>query len=209
MKLEDLLNYFKEINMLDEIIDAFRKIKREWFVPLEYKKSAYEDIVIPLFDYVTISQPSLLAEMIKELEIKKGLKILEIGTGSGFSTSLLSYLVGKDGLIVSIEINEKAYNYAKERIKELMRKGIISNNIIPVLGNGYYGYKEYSPYDRIICHASVKEIPKYWLEQINDGIIITPVGDYFQKLMKYIVRNGRIEKEIYLEDVIFTSLKNV
>jgi len=145
--------------------------------------------------------------MLDSLELKEGLKVLEIGTGSGFSTALLSYLIGERGRIVSIEINKKAYEYAKEKLEELVNRKIIPKNFTLVLGNGYYGYEKEKPYDRIICHAAVKEIPKPWLEQMENGIIVSPVGSFYQKLEKIIVKNRRIEKRIPLLDVIFVPLK--
>lgn len=207
MKLKDLLNYLESYGISKKTLDAFKKIKREWFVPEEYKEFAYYDEVIPLFDDVTISQPYVLALMLDELEISEGLKILEIGTGSGFSTALLSHLVGEKGKVISIEINEKAYNYAISKLENLVNKKIIFRNFEVILGNGYYGYEKYKPYDRIICHASVEEIPKYWLNQIENGIIISPVGKSYQKLMKYKIENNKIIESKYLLDVIFVNLK--
>ncbi|MEM4571421.1 MAG: protein-L-isoaspartate O-methyltransferase [Nanopusillaceae archaeon] len=207
MKLEDLLNYLESLGISKKILEAFKEIKREWFVPEKYKDFAYYDEVVPLFDDVTISQPYVLALMLDELEILEELKILEIGTGSGFSTALLSYLVGRNGKIISIEINEKAYKYATLKLEDLVNKKIISKNFEIILGNGYYGYEKYKPYDRIICHAAVEKIPKYWLNQIENGIIVSPVGKLYQKLMKYKIENGIIVESKHLLDVVFVNLK--
>jgi len=207
VKIEDLIDVLKSFNVSQKTIEAFKVIRREWFVPEKYREYAYFDEVIPLFEDVTISQPSVLALMLDSLELKEGLKVLEIGTGSGFSTALLSYLVGENGKIISIEINKKAHEYAKKKLKELVNSGIIPKNFILILGNGYYGYEKEKPYDRIICHAAVKDIPEAWLEQIENGIIISPIGDLYQKLEKIIIKNGKIEERIPLLDVIFVPLK--
>lgn len=209
MDLYSFLKYLRKIGISENVIKAFEVIKREWFVPEEYKDRAYYDEVTPLFDNeVTVSQPSLVAKMLDELELYKGLKVLEIGTGSGFSTALTSYLVGENGLVVSIDIDKRAYNYAKERLDKLIDEKVIPNNIKLILGNGYFGYKELSPYDRIIAHVGIMKVPEYWLDQIKNGIIIAPVGDiFFQKLMKYIIKDGKIVEEKYLDDVIFVMMK--
>jgi len=207
MRIEDLIRVLESYNISEKVREAFMVIKREWFVPEEYKEYAYYDEVIPLFDDVTISQPSVVAIMLDSLELKEGLKVLEIGTGSGFSTALLSYLVGEKGKIISMEINKKAYEYAKEKLEELVNRKIIPKNFTLVLGNGYYGYEKEKPYDRIICHAAVREIPEPWLEQIENGIIVSPIGGLYQKLEKIIIKNKRIEKRIPLLDVIFVPLK--
>ncbi|HIP66944.1 MAG TPA: hypothetical protein EYH09_02360, partial [Candidatus Nanopusillus sp.] len=108
--LQDFIKYLRTLGISNNVIEAFKVIKREWFVPEEYKNFAYNDEVIPIKEGVTISQPSVLATMIDALEIKPGLKILEIGTGSGFSTAILSYLVGPNGRIISVEMDEDAYS---------------------------------------------------------------------------------------------------
>jgi len=207
MKIEDLIGILKSFDVSEKTIEAFKVIKREWFVPEEYKEYSYYDEVIPLFEDVTISQPSVLAIMLDFLELRDGLKVLEIGTGSGFSTALLSYLVGERGKIISIEINKKAYEYAREKLEELVSKKIIYRNFKLILGNGYYGYEKEKPYDRIMCHAAINEVPDTWLEQIENGIIVSPIGNLYQKLEKIFVKNGKIEKRIPLLDVIFVPLK--
>ncbi len=207
MGLEDLIAVLKSYYISPRILEAFKKIKREWFVPPEYKEYAYYDEVIPLFEDITISQPSVVAIMLEALEVQEGLKILEIGTGSGFSTALLSYLVGEDGRVISMEINKRAFEYAKERLDELVDKNIIPRNFTLILGNGYYGYEKEKPYDGIISHAAVEKIPKYWINQIDEGIIVAPVGKYSQKLEKIIVSEGKIVERVPIVDVIFVPLK--
>jgi len=210
MNIEDLIEILKHYNISEKVIEAFKVIKREWFVPERYKDYAYYDEVIPLFDDVTISQPSVVAIMLDALELREGLKILEIGTGSGFSTALLSYLVGEKGKVISIEINKNAYEYAKQKLEDLVNKKIIPKNFTLVLGNGYYGYEKEKPYDRIICHAAIKKLSKPWLDQIENGIVVSPIGDPYrgyQKLEKIIIKNGGIEKRIPLLEVVFVPLK--
>ncbi|RDD52277.1 protein-L-isoaspartate O-methyltransferase [Nanoarchaeota archaeon NZ13-N] len=207
MKIENLLELLKSYNISENVIEAFKAIKREWFVPEEYKEYSYYDEVIPLFEDVTISQPSVVAFMLDLLEVGKGMKILEIGTGSGYSTALLSYLVGENGRIISMEINRRSYEYARSKLEELVTKNVIPDNFELILGNGYYGYERGCPYDRIICHAAIKNIPDYWLRQMEDGIIVAPVGGYYQRLEKIIVRRGKIIEKYPTIEVIFVPLK--
>ena len=207
-RLQDLIDHLRTLGVSNKVIEAFEVIKREWFVPEEYKDFAYNDEVIPIKEGVTISQPSVLATMIDALEVKPRLKILEIGTGSGFSTAILSYLVGPEGNIISIEIDEEAYSYAKEKLNFLINKKIIPNNIKLVLGDGSLGYPQEAPYDRIISHAGCARVPNPWIWQLkNNGIIVAPVGPTWdQKLTKIRKIDGKIEKKV-LMDVLFVPLR--
>jgi len=208
MDLEKFCEYLRNLGFSEKIVEAFKKVKREWFVPEKYKNESYEDIVIPIKEGVTISQPSVLAYMLEYLELKEDLKVLEIGTGSGFSTALISYLIGKNGKVISIEIDEYAYKYANEKLKKLVKENIIPDNIELVLGDGSLGYPKEAPYDRIIAHAGCYKIPNPWLWQLKeDGIIIAPIGpSWNQKLTKIIKRKGKLEKQELL-DVIFVPLR--
>lgn len=191
----------------EEIAKLFKIIKREWFVPEEYKNFAEEDIVIPLKEDVTISQPYVLARMLELLDVREGNKILEIGTGSGFSTALLSILTGKNGKVVSIEIDKYAHEYAKSKLEELIKKGIIYDNIILVYGDGKYGYVKESPYDRIIIHAATEYLSDEIINQLNNyGIIVVPLGYPESKLYKIIKENNKL-KFIGDIDVLFVKLK--
>ena len=206
--LQDFIKYLRTLGISNNVIEAFKVIKREWFVPEEYKNFAYNDEVIPIKEGVTISQPSVLATMIDALEIKPGLKILEIGTGSGFSTAILSYLLGPNGRVISVEMDEDAYSFAKERLNYLINKKIIPNNIKLILGDGSLGYSQEAPYDRVISHASCTRVPNPWIWQLKDnGVIVAPIGPVWdQKLAKIKKVSGKLEKEI-LMDVLFVPLR--
>lgn len=175
------LGYLKNSN----IINAFEEIKREDFVPEKYKEKAYENIPLPIGDNQTTSQPLVVAFMLELLDPKKGNSILEIGTGSGWQTALLANMISslddnKTGIdssnIISIEYIPALYNFALENLNKY---NILERDNIKILNeNGYNGYEEYAPYDRIISGASAEEIPKSWKEQLKiGGIIVSPVKD--------------------------------
>jgi len=195
--IDYLCKILEKYQIRDSIKKAFCEIDRRFFVPNEYKDIAYEDVVIPLKEEVTISQPTLLAYMIDILNPKDGDKILEIGTGSGYSTAILSYLVGKKGKIISMEIDDFAYNYAKEKINQLIKSEKIYNNISIIKGDGTLGYPKESPYDKIIVHTALPMIPNPLVWQLkNIGVIVAPVGRHYdQKLILAKKIYGKLQKE--------------
>jgi len=172
------------------VIEAFRKIPREIFIPEKYREFAYFDGPIEIGFGQTISQPFIIALMVSELEPQKGLKCLEVGTGSGYQTAILLHL----GLKV----------YSIERIKELAL--IATKNLLKLnfkdfnifVRDGTLGLPEYAPFDRIIVSASAPKIPESLISQLssNNGIMIIPVGDrHMQNLVKIIKTNHDIQKK--------------
>jgi len=163
-----------------KIAEAMEKIEREYFVPNELVSSAYIDLPLPIGYRQTISAPSIIGIMLKELMIKEGMKVLEIGTGSGWQTALLSFLVGEKGKVYSIEKISQLAKKAEERMQLFRIK-----NVEIKVGDGTLGLKEKSPFDRIIVSASAPEIPKPLLEQLaNEGRMLIPIGTgYWQELM--------------------------
>lgn len=164
-----------------EIALAMKTIKREFFVDKYFRESCYLDLPLSIGFGQTISAPSIVGIMLKELDVKKGMKILEIGTGSGWQTALLSKLVGKEGTVYSIERIEQLEQIAKERFQELK-----INNILTKVGDGSEGWKEYAPFDRIIVSASTPKIPDPLIEQLSEsGKMIIPIGiSYWQDLIR-------------------------
>ena len=178
--LNDLIIHLKKSRFLndDKVEDAFRKIPRHEFVESSDLDRAYYNEPLPIMDNQTISQPGVVSRMTEWLDIKDGQKILEIGTGSGWQTAILSYLVGK-GTVYSVERHTELVNFARKNLKKL---GIGNTHVI--LGDGSLGYSEESPYDRIIITAACTEIPSPLLEQLDEnGLIIAPVGDSSQSLI--------------------------
>jgi protein-L-isoaspartate(D-aspartate) O-methyltransferase len=171
-----------------DILEAFLKVSRHMFVPEEYQKYAYEDEPLPIGYGQTISQPYIVALMTDILDVKKGMKVLEIGTGSGYQSAILSEL----GCIVySIEkISQLA-----ERAKEILEK--LHYNVFVYTINGTLGLEEFAPYQRIIVTAAAPSIPQPLIEQTEEGgKIVIPVGDYFfQELVRGTKKHGKLTTE--------------
>jgi protein-L-isoaspartate(D-aspartate) O-methyltransferase len=162
----------------EKIIEAFLKVPRNLFVENE----PFEDIAVYYELGQTSSQPSLIAEMLELLEIKKDDKVLEIGTGSGYLTALLCEL---SYFVYSIDIFQEFIIRADEKLKLLNYK-----NYKLFVRDGNYGLEEFSPYDKIIVSAYVENIPISLLEQLNlEGIMVIPVGkknfQHLYKIIKY------------------------
>ena len=151
------------------ILNAMEQTSREKFISKTFMGRSYEDIPLPIDCDQTVSQPSLVALMIDQLEIPKRSKILEIGTGSGFQSAVLSKLASR---VYSLERHNDLVISAKERLFKLD-----ISNVTIILGDGFLGYKNQAPFDRIIVSAAVEEIPKILLDQLKiDGIMVLPVG---------------------------------
>lgn len=155
------------------VLAAIAAVDRAVFVPEERKAEAYEDYPLPIGFGQTISQPYTIARMLELLiqnskfEIRN-LKILEIGTGSGWQTSLLSKLFGK---VFSVETFSDLARKAEFEIRNLKFE-----NVRIKVGDGKKGWKEYAPYDGIICGANAQEIPAAWMKQLKTGgRIVCPV----------------------------------
>jgi len=178
--LNDLINYLRDSRFLtdDNVESAFRNIPRHEFVLKSELNRAYYNEPLSIMKNQTISQPGVVSRMTEWLDIKDGQKILEIGTGSGWQTAILSYLV-ETGTVYSVERHQKLVTFARENLEKL---GIENAHVI--LGDGSLGYPQASPYDRIIITAACTEIPLPLLEQLaENGLIIAPVGDSSQSLV--------------------------
>ncbi|KFM17284.1 Protein-L-isoaspartate O-methyltransferase [Marine Group I thaumarchaeote SCGC AAA799-B03] len=178
--LNNLICNLKDSGFLTDkkVESAFWNIPRHEFVPTSEKKFAYFNEPLPIKNNQTISQPAVVSRMTEWLDVHNGQKILEIGTGSGWQTAILSYLVGA-GSVYSIDIHPELINFARKNLEKL---GIDNAHII--LGDGSLGYSQESPYDRIIITAACTEIPLPLFEQLSDdGLLIAPVGDSSQSLV--------------------------
>ena len=172
----------------EELINAFLNVKRHLFVDKDLEDLAYEDYPLSIGYNQTISQPYIIALMIEKLEIKKSDSVLEIGTGSGYQTAIISKLAKE---VYTVELNEVLYSLAKDRLANLGYK-----NIYTKLGDGYEGWKEKAPFNKIIVSCSPSELPEKLFEQLAKyGKMIIPLDALFiQKLYLY-TKNDTIAKE--------------
>ncbi|MBU1039356.1 protein-L-isoaspartate(D-aspartate) O-methyltransferase [Patescibacteria group bacterium] len=176
-----------------ELKEAWLKVDRAKFVPPEFINQAYEDTPLPLGKEQTISQPSVVAFMLDLLAVKKGMKILEVGSGSGFVTALLATLVGPQGKIISLEIISTLVEQAKQNLSFYNYANV---NLLAADGSG--GYKKEAPYDRIILSAAAQELKEELLEQLSDtGRLVAPVGRHEHSLLVWQRQKNKIIKKIY------------
>jgi protein-L-isoaspartate(D-aspartate) O-methyltransferase len=158
------------------VLDAMRKIPRHLFVDPKMMDSAYDDNAMPLSHNQTISQPYIVALMTELLELEPSSKTLEIGTGCGYQTAALAEIVEH---VYTIEIIAELAESAWERLKTLGYQ-----NIHGKIGNGYYGWEEHAPFDRIIVTAAPEKVPERLIQQLAiGGRLVLPVGSYYQDLV--------------------------
>jgi len=201
---DDLILELKENGITDKgILTAIKKVPRELFVNEISNQWAYENKPLPVECGQTISQPYIVAYMIQCLKIKKADKILEIGTGTGYQTAIISHLCQK---IYTIEIFNKLFQQAKTNINKLKIK-----NVIYKLGNGVNGWEEKILFDAIIVSAASKKIPPKLLNnlKIHGNLIIPkkyPLENQKLILIKKTGKNSFDQKELF--DVRFVPLLN-
>ena len=171
------------------VIESSRTTKRHHFVDPEYRSKAYYDMALPIGDAQTISSPYIVAVMTEALAPEPTDRVLEIGTGSGYQAAILSPLVKE---VYSIEIVESLGKNAAKVLEDLGYQ-----NVFTKVGDGFLGWEEHAPFDKIIVTCSPEEIPKPLEEQLREGgLMIIPVGErYQQTLYSMRKRNGKLEKE--------------
>ncbi|HEX7977993.1 MAG TPA: protein-L-isoaspartate(D-aspartate) O-methyltransferase [Gemmatimonadaceae bacterium] len=173
------------------VLRAFDLTPRHAFVPTGVRHRAYEDAPLPIGSGQTISQPSIHARYLEMLELKGQERVLEIGTGSGYQTVLLSHLVAQ---VFTIERIAALYTIARENIA---RAG--ATNVSMLLGDGTVGWRQYSPYDAILVSAGGPTIPQPLVDQLAEGgRMIVPVGGRDEQVLKLVVKRGG---EVRISDV--------
>ena len=184
-----------------KVLEAIKKIPREDFVLEEFKKLAYEDQALPIVSSQSISQPYTVAFMLQSLELKENDKVLEIGSGSGWNSSLISFITKTK--VFTVEFNKEVAEFAKATLKKSKTK-----NVKIIIGDGNKGYEKEMPYDKITITAACSKIPFNLIKQLkNKGILLAPIGNLFeQELIKIRKVNNEIEKE-KLGKFVFVPLK--
>jgi protein-L-isoaspartate(D-aspartate) O-methyltransferase len=177
------------------IIKAFQKIKRVDFLPDEMKDLAELNEALPIGYGQTISQPLVVAFMLEQLQAEPGDKVLDIGSGSGWTTALLADIVGEKGKVIGIEVVPGLKRFGEENVAKynFVEKGIVSF----VCDDGSEGYKKEAPFDRILVSAAAVKVPEVWKEQLKiEGRIVTPMNSSIWLLIKKSSIKG---KEVFEE----------
>ena len=164
------------------VLGVMREIPRHLFVAPGMESRAYGDHALPIGEGQTISQPFMVALMTQALELTGRERVLEIGTGSGYQTAILSRLAEQ---VFSIERVEGLAARARAVLE-----GLGASNVAIRVGDGTIGWKEFEPYDRIIVTAGAPEVPPSLEEQLGDpGIMAVPVGSQGLQQLRIIVKN--------------------
>ncbi len=168
-------NYLKS----PEIINAFRKIKREDFLLPGDEDQAEVNAPLSIGFSQTISQPLTVAFMLELLQAKPGDKVLDVGSGSGWTCALLAEIVGESGKVYGIERIRELKEFAKKNIKKY---NFIDKGIAQIFcSDGYKGLPEFAPFDKIIVAAAAEETPKKLLKQLKvGGRMVLPVGRQYE-----------------------------
>ena len=173
----------------ERVIQSMLTTPRHEFVPINIRNQSYFDMALPIGGQQTISAPFIVAYMTEALNPQPTDKVLEIGTGSGYQAAVLSPLVGS---VYSIEIVEELGYKAKSTLQKLKY-----NNVKTKVGDGFKGWAEYAPFDKIIVTCSPERIPIPLVQQLKEGgRMVIPVGQRYQQTM-YIMRkeNGKLKAE--------------
>jgi len=165
---------------MDPIEKAFEEVKRRNFVPDDQQNYADVDTALPIGLGQTISQPTTVWLMLEWLEAEPGNKILDVGSGSGWTTALLSFLVGPKGKVYAIEKIPELMEFGRENC----RRAGVKNAKFYQAGQAF-GLPKYAPYDRILVSASASKLPQELLGQLADGgKLVIPVGNDILEIEK-------------------------
>jgi protein-L-isoaspartate(D-aspartate) O-methyltransferase len=157
------------------VLDAMLNVPRHLFVPESVRARSYGDHPLPIGFEQTISQPYIVAFMTQALDVQPGHRVLEIGTGSGYQAAILAELAGQ---VQTIEIVAPLADRARATLAALGYR-----NVDVRTGNGYLGWPEHAPYDRVMVTAAPDEVPAALVEQLKvGGLMAIPVGTFEQEL---------------------------
>jgi len=173
----------------EAVIDSIGKVPRHLFMDNAFLEFAYQDKAFPIACGQTISQPYTVAYQTQLLEPKKGEKVLEIGTGSGYQTAVLAEMGAK---VFSIERHKPLFEKTKNLLESLNYTGVKT-----FFGDGFKGQPAFAPFDKIIVTCGAEEIPMKLIEQLKPGgIMVIPVGPLAEQVMTIILKKPNGETEI-------------
>ena len=165
------------------VLRAVDVTPRHVFVPTGVRHRAYEDSALPIGNGQTISQPSVHARYLELLHLTGKERVLEVGTGTGYQTALLSHLAAQ---VFSIERVPALYERARDVLRQLDVR-----NVSMLLGDGTIGWRDYAPYDAILVSAGAPEVPAPLVEQLADGgTLLIPLGTKDEQILVSVERRG-------------------
>jgi len=176
------------------VLDAMQSVPRHRFIPNVTIEQAYSDHALPLDHGQTISQPYIVARMTELLQVRPGMNVLEVGTGSGYQTAILAKLGAR---VVTIERSDELAQRARNVLEDIFPDGSSrvpgepGAGITMVIADGTLGYPDKSPYDRILVTAAAPYVPEAYTQQLADpGRLVIPLGDRDSQTMAVIERRG-------------------
>lgn len=172
---------------------AMRHVPREDFLPESLRSEAYIDTPLPIGEGQTISAPHMVAIMVQQLVLGPGMRVLEIGAGSGYHAAVCAEVIAPDGHVWTIERISSLATFAEGNLK----KTGYGDSVTVIFGDGTKGLPEHAPYDRIFVAAGAPDIPEPLTEQLIDGgkMLIPIGGRYYQDLVRLTRKNKRLTKE--------------
>ncbi len=181
---QSLVDTIRHKGITDEsVLNGINAVPRHIFMDEAFLEHAYEDKAFQIGEGQTISQPYTVAYMTEMLSVQPGMKVLEIGTGSGYQASVLAAMGAK---VFSVERFRKLHETASKQLAQIGMK-----NIRLFFGDGYEGLPNFAPFDRIMITAAAKEIPQKLLKQLKiGGIMVIPLGKDSDQLMVKITKTG-------------------
>ena len=173
-----------------EVEAAMRSVPREEFVLHELRDDAYVDTPLPIGSGQTISAPHMVAIMAEKLRLRPGMKVLEVGAGSGYHAAVVAELVRPGGHVYTVERVEGLAEFARKNLQ----RAAYSEDVTVVVGDGSKGLPEHAPYDRIFVACGAPSVPSPLLDQLAEGgLMLVPVGGlHYQDLIKVEKREGKI-----------------
>ena len=172
------------------VLSAMEKVPREVFVPDIFRDQAYVDRALPIGQGQTLSRPLVVATMTQALKAEARMSVLEVGTGSGYQCAVLSRLARR---VYSVERHRPLLATAEARFRRLR-----FHNITAKVGDGYKGWREAAPFERIIVTAAPPDLPSDLVDQLAEGgVLVLPLGRLGrdQELLRVTRKEGRIEEE--------------
>jgi protein-L-isoaspartate(D-aspartate) O-methyltransferase len=211
----ELITELRRQGITDErVLGAIGRTPRELFVDAPFLDSAYHNTALPIACGQTISQPYVVAYITQHLDVDETMRVLEIGTGSGYQAAILSPLCRR---VYTLERHRPLLDQAKVRFKELNL-----HNVVPKHGDGFAGWPEQAPFDRIVLSCAVQEVPRSLVDQLKvGGVLIAPIGsvpnsDSFgglesisQQLTKIIRTQTGVTEEVLLPVVFVPMLSGL